>query len=203
MAIDRVSTSRWTTSNGIYGAHYPVSAMRNVPPISCRPDGADIGCSRPWPRMNPELLSPRVPQSWINLSPRVEPASAATASTPRVTTPREKVVTLLEDGRFRTFFPSSQRDAARGYSNLLSEVLGPSDPLKSRPSGPNDAWWSLHRASDNYGPWDGRPSRHGDLGGVATRREAGAAALLSARGESKRMAAAPVVSAAPAIVDEN
>ena len=55
-------------------------------------------------------------------------------------------------------------------------------PMQARPSSVCDAWWSLGRAGDAYGPYDLRPSQYPMISDAMARREAGAAARQAAKG---------------------
>ena len=142
----------WSTTNSVYGAAYPRLALP-----SPRAKGCPIGAGRPFPLLNDGLLSPRVPTVWmlepgnsqlrLAASGQASPRTTATGDGPMS---RDDVVALISarGGDKRHLKPSSQRDAARGYSAMLATATGGSDdpPLRARSS--CDAWWSLGRGAD-------------------------------------------------------
>ena len=171
-----LDTAKWSTSNSAYGM---ASRLPNFEPSPRRPMGIDIGTSResimaprlerivsfllmrhlcvcpcvplsgPWPSQNTALLSPRVPASWILESPK---GSARPAS-------RENILSHVRANAHqeaRQLAPSSQRDAARGYSIMLAQSLGGKlPPFAPRPStsnvGTERNWWR-ERRNANVGP---------------------------------------------------
>jgi hypothetical protein len=168
--MDDIATPRWSTTNSAYGSPRRLGAGKpqeqiTVPDLSPRrPQGHDIGSSRPWRNMNQEQLSPRVPSSWFLGSP----SSSTSAG-------HDQVLARIRGGHSpREVMASSQRDPAVGYSLMLSDTLGlPKESTpRARAVQRYGAWYSLHGASDAYGPFNGRPG----FAGVADRREKGAQA---------------------------
>lgn len=159
----------WRNTNSDYGAHYGMAYSEPASPR--RPSGCDIGSSRPWPHMNEGPLAPRVPISWMLESrPQNE----------RPTVPA--LMSLVQSGHGKGFALSSLRDVSRGYSSMISQTMKPRAPMQARPSSVCDAWWSLGRAGDAYGPYDLRPSQYPMISDAMARREAGAAARQASKG---------------------
>ena len=138
--MERQSVSMWTTSNSVYGAKLASAAGAALVPK--RPPGTDIGTGRPFPAPNAAQLAPRVPQNWLH--PGAASASGAEPLSPRVML---DAVRSRNDAS-RRHLPSSQRDAARGYSAMLHICMDGSTAMTPRPSGSCDAWWSLGRSAD-------------------------------------------------------
>ena len=128
--------SRWETTSSLAFRHAnPVTS-----PVTSRPIGTDIGTSRPWPAQNAFLLSQRVPASWVLDAGQPPPS-------------REQLVNHVHSLHYaRQLLPSSQRDAARGYSHLLARSYQQEAPLPTRPStsavGLERTWVTLSCVAD-------------------------------------------------------
>ena len=56
--------------------------------------------------------------------------------------------TQLSPRDMRRLHPSSQRDAAAGYSRMLAESLAGTPEFRAKPTLSCDAWWSLGRVAN-------------------------------------------------------
>ena len=123
-------SSPWSTTNSIYGATLPRLTAASMTP--------SVTFGRPINNSTATLLAPRVPPTWTLEQPTVRPVS------------REMMLASVHarGGDMRRLVPSSQRDAARGYSAMLHSVIGGPADRRRGPTSANDAWWSVGRVAD-------------------------------------------------------
>lgn len=179
VAMDDIPTHTWSKTSDAYGSYQPAHYLLPSP----RPAGHDIGAGRPWPQMNAQQLSPRVPRSWL-LEQRSDTLSKSMLAHVKAgKSPRELCAT-------------SQRDITAGFSALLSSQVGYDSSLspRHRPSKPGDAFWSLGRASDAYGPLKFRPVR-GESTAMQMREKGAAARAMGRRGAGAPPPTAPTMPA--------
>lgn len=131
----------WSTTNSVYGASFSGAMTARLPGVERRPPGVELGAGRPFPALNQEQLSPRVPQKWA-LESGISPRSVG----------RDKLLSSVQGKPIdmSRLAPSSQRDAARGYAMMLGTVSGGSTALRphARPTSSCDAWWSVGRVAE-------------------------------------------------------
>ena len=168
-----IDTARWSTTNGVYGLGQP--KLTTLRPVTCRPQGTDIGLGRPWGKPNSQLLSPRVPLSWELGSTALASPSDRTfrggrtfhslsggagmmmgdTSRPQSRASVEDHVTKHVRLEARYMAPSSQRDAASAYSMMLARSLAGDQRPPHRPGTSNlgyeRTWWNMSRNA-NTGP---------------------------------------------------